>query len=181
MSPTRRDFLARSGAVAGMAVLAPGLSAAAAPRAALPRDANELSDGEVGFTEIVANALCPSDALTPAGVACGWATAMCSLMAGAYGSGRPATGAATRREQYRRGVAWVEAAGRERFGVGLREIGPDETRELLRDLRAGRVHAGGVSLRPWFRDIVEPLAVRSALSAPVYNRYGGRVFWKAFG
>jgi gluconate 2-dehydrogenase gamma chain len=164
-----------------MAVLAPALRAAPVPRTALPRGANELSDEEVGFAEIVTNALCPSDTLTPDGVACGWATAMCSLIAGAYGSGRPATGAATRREQYRRGVAWVEAAGRERFGVGLREIGPDEMRELLRDLRAGRVYARDVSLRPWFRDIVEPLAVRSALSAAVYNRYGGRVFWKAFG
>ena len=39
MSPTRRDFLARSGAVAGMAVLAPALRATSVPRAALPRGA----------------------------------------------------------------------------------------------------------------------------------------------
>jgi gluconate 2-dehydrogenase gamma chain len=181
MTPTRRDFLATSGAVVGLALLAPGLCAAATPRAALRVDTDDLADDEVDFAKIVANFLCPSDSVTPDGVACGWAAAMCSLIAGAYGSERPGIGAATRREQFRRGVRLAEAASREKFALGLTEIGPDETRALLCDLSAGRVRAGGNSLRSWFRDVVEPLAVRSALSAPVYNRYGGRVFWKAFG
>ena len=190
--PTRRDFIANSVALTGLVTLAPRLLTARPARAAEVETGNgdqsadplfghrSLSRDEMLFTETMVNVLCPEDRLTPDGATCGLATAMDRLLAGDYGAQRSSDPALTREQFYKAGVAEINAACLQRFGVRFHLLSALHARVFLHDVRAGRVSGVGRELDSWSTQLADRLLVKACFAAPIYNGYSNKVFWKLF-
>ena len=119
---------------------------------------------------MLVNVLCPADELTPNGVDSGLAKAVDRQLAVA--------GAA---HLFMQGLAATNAASRQRFGLRLDQLSVRAAGAFLDCIRAGRVASNAFPLAAWLNDVANPLLIRASFSAPVYDTYNNRVFWKLCG
>jgi gluconate 2-dehydrogenase gamma chain len=180
-SVSRRRFIGGTFALAGALPFTPIAFAARASAANTLTAAvavsgyRSLGTAEAAFVEAMVNALCPDDALTPNGVNSGLATFI-----DAHLSGDVDVEVHGQRELFRSGMAAVDAASRDRFGLSFHELAPTDARRFLREIAAGEVDAE-FPVACWYSDVVEPLLKQACFSGAVYERQGGRMFWKLFG
>ena len=154
------------------------------------------STDEAAFVEAVVDTMCPADALTPDGVACGLATYMDRQLAGGFGSGErlymEGPWAAGKAEQgyqlpldpgafFRAGLAAAQEACRLAKGKKFEELGAGERDAFLAALAEGKVTGRRVALAQWFDELVYPLFEQACFADPVYGGNRGKVFWRMVG
>ena len=176
-SVSRRRFIGGTFALAGALPFTPIASTAVANAVGRVSVAGYrcLAATEAAFVEAMVNALCPADALTPDGVTSGLAAFI-----DAHLSGEVDAGVHGQRELFRSGMAAADSSSRDRFGLSFHELAPSDARRFLRDIAAGDVDSE-FPLACWSSDVVEPLLKQACFSGDVYERHGGRMFWKLFG
>ena len=176
-SVSRRRFIGGTFALAGALPFTPIASTAVANAVGRVSVAGYrcLGTTEAAFVEAMVNALCPADALTPDGVTSGLAAFI-----DAHLSGEVDAGVHGQRELFRSGMAAADSSSRDRFGLSFHELAPSDARRFLRDIAAGDVDSE-FPLACWSSDVVEPLLKQACFSGDVYERHGGRMFWKLFG
>jgi len=86
----------------------------------------------------------------------------------------------TRELLFKQGLACTDEVSRIHCGVPFTELDTSLAGVFLRDLTLGRVASPEFSFAIWSRDAVDPLLIRASFSGPVYERYGGLVFWQLF-
>lgn len=208
---TRRRFLGRAVALASLGPLAAsGASAASqgalddlpAPRredSESPRNSPApgyamLSADEAAFTEALVRALCPSDRLTPDGVACGLAREIDRELSGALADAHAAFApitwdysacepqdTSTDRHFFAAGVAAINSVSRERCGAEFAALAPASALSLLADLESQQIAHARFPLATWLTRSVQPLVVGAALAEPIHREHSNRVFWKVIG
>ncbi|MEQ1908637.1 MAG: gluconate 2-dehydrogenase subunit 3 family protein [Vicinamibacterales bacterium] len=180
-SVSRRRFIGGTLAIAGALPFAPvvaAVSPAATNAARMPGPAagyKSLTATDAAFVEAMVNALCPADRLTADGVSSGLAA-----FVDAHLGGEVDAGVHGQRELFRAGMKAADEACRDRFGRAFHELDLADARQFLRDIAAGDV-AGHFPLASWSSDVVAPVLKHACFSGPVYDVYGGRMFWKLFG
>ncbi len=187
--PSRREFIVHSVALTGFVPVARGFlsvsrgSAAGVEAGARPGEvwpSRSLSRHEAAFTEAMVRTLCPEDHLTPDGAACGLAAAIDLELAGDYGK-RPSPEPFQTREQfYRMGIAALDRACETEHAVRFAQLDAPRAAAFLRAARSGSGSFADVLPESWSYPFLERLLVRASFSAPIYNRYNNKVFWKLF-
>lgn len=208
---TRRRFLGRAAAMASLGPIAAG-AASAAPLATLgnvsaPRTGSReltphapapgyatLRADEAAFAEALVRALCPSDRLTPDGVACGLAREidreLSGALADAHASFAPihwehsageSQDTSADRHFFAAGVAAINAVSRDQRGVEFAELAPASALTLLADIESSQVAHARFPLAAWLTHFVQPLVVGAALAEPIHREHSNRVFWKVIG
>jgi gluconate 2-dehydrogenase gamma chain len=188
--PSRRDFIGKTLPLSGVITFAPQLyfsnfETAVAEEMEDPvrRSASRysmLGPEEAAFTEAMVKVMCPADRLTPDGVTCGLATAIDQLLASDFGAEPSPNPRLTRKQFYKRGVAAMGRACQQRFGARPEQVSPADFGVLLHDVRAGRITDAEFPLEAWSHPFVGRLVEKACFSAPVYNGYNNKVFWKLF-
>ena len=187
--PSRREFIVKSVALTGFIPLAQGfpsvsrLGAAGVEAGSRSEEASpysSLSRHEAAFTEAMVKTLCPADHLTLDGAACGLASAVDRELAGDFGK-RPSPESTLTCEQfYRMGIAALDRACEKKYGVRFDQLDAPRAATFLRASRAGCGSFADLPPASWSDPFVERLLERASFSAPIYNRYNNKVFWKLF-
>ena len=187
--PSRREFIVKSVALTGFVPLAHGFLSVSGLRAAGVEAGSHseeaspywsLSRDEAAFTEAMVKTLCSADHLTPDGAACGLATAIDRELAGDFGK-RPSPESWLTCEQfYRMGIAALDGACEKEYGVWFDQLDAPRAAAFLRAARAGCGSFADLLPASWSNPFAERLLERACFSAPIYNRYNNKVFWKLF-
>ncbi len=199
-NPTRRGFLERAVVVGGVLSLFPRLTIASATETSAgrvgevgPPGYQSLSTRDAAFTERLVSVLCPADHLTPNGVTCGLAMFIDRQLAGDFGracareawEGGMAQSWAqpplTQEEFFKAGILAGDTACQQRFGARFDRLDGRDAEAFLRDIAADRVTEVDVPLAVWFDKLVNGMLVQACFAGPIYDEYGGRLFWKLFG
>ncbi|HEV7914078.1 MAG TPA: gluconate 2-dehydrogenase subunit 3 family protein [Albitalea sp.] len=184
-----------AGPVAG-ASAAPAAAPSPSPASVVPDGYQFFSTDEAAFVESLVTTMCPADALTPDGVACGLATFMDRQLAGSFGSGervyRDGPWQPGKPEQgyqlpfdpagfFRAGLAAVQVACQAANGKKLEQLAPAQREAFLTALAQGQVPGDRVALAPWFNELVYPLFEQACFADPVYGGNREKVFWRMVG
>lgn len=201
---SRRTFLTRA---AASVALAPMATASASPavatvdgtqtgsRSSEPARYRTLDADEAAFTEALVRAVCPSDAFTPDGVACGLAGQIDRELSGAlavaarafapiswsYGAVCEPRDAAEDRQYFRAGVAAVDTLARERHGVRFADLSASDAVQLLGAIEVGDAVHPRFPAAHWMRTQVRPLLTTASLADPIHVGFGNKVHWKVIG
>lgn len=139
-----------------------------------------LSPGEAELTEAIVNSLCPADAATPNGVACGLAGAIDQALAGPWGSSPADASGMSQRQFYSIGLAAVNLASITTFGRDLTQVDLAMTSKLIGEILSGRLDSEAPPLQAWVRGQLHPILKRASFADPIYSSYSNRVYWKIF-
>jgi gluconate 2-dehydrogenase gamma chain len=155
-----------------------------------------LGKDEAAFVEALVNVMCPADAMTPDGVACGLASFIDRQLAGAFGKGaklydhgpwlvgKPEHGyqlPMTPEQHFKAGVAIVDDVCQTRWQKRFERLPATVADSFLTELAAGRVTDDRLPLVAWFNELVYPLFAQGCYADPIYGGNADKVFWKMIG
>jgi len=130
-----------------------------------------LAAAEAAFMETMVNVLCPADHLTPSGVDCGLAAFIDRRLSAQAGIAKA----------FEAGIGAANAACHARYRTSFDRLPLAAATNFLRDITGGRVVSPQHNLSEWLDKIVNTILIEGCFSGPIYEPYGGKVFWKAFG
>ena len=151
---------------------------------------------EAAFVEALVTVMCPADAMTPDGVACGLAFFMDRQLAGDFGrgaklyrdgpwsAGKPEHGyqlPMTPEQHFKAGIAIVDEICETRHGKRFDRLSPTVADALLVELAAGKVVDERLPLAAWFNELVYPLFAQGCYADPIHGGNADKVFWKLIG
>lgn len=182
-SINRREFVVA--AAVGVTSLARGYAAPpealSQPTSGTPGRYQVLRGAEAELTEAIVNALCPEDATTPSGVACGLSRAIDQALGGPWGSSPAVVPGLNQRQLYSTASAAANQAAIDEFGKGLTQLDPGSTSALIARMLSGQLDSEAAPLQVWLRKQILPILKRASFAEPIYSSYSNRVHWKIFG